>query len=79
MCGGSRTGRLDDMLTNFELELRLERARARRDAQPAFSPDWDAAMESVDDLTRQLWHVEAARLARLAILARSERRDAVAV
>jgi hypothetical protein len=41
-------------------------ARARRDLQPPFSPDWEAAISDIDDLT--------ARLARLAILARSEHR-----
>jgi hypothetical protein len=48
------------------LEERLELARARRDSQPSFSPDWDAAMGDIDELT--------ATLARLAILARAEQR-----
>jgi len=42
---------------------RLERSKARRDAGAPYSPDWDAAMAEIDDL--------AARLARLAILARA--------
>ena len=58
------------MDTHVDLERQLEQARARRDREPAFSPDWDAAMAQVEDLSRQLWHVEAARQARLAILAR---------
>lgn len=52
------------MDTRAALEERLELARARRDAQPAYSPDWDAAMGDIDELTE--------RLARLAILARAE-------
>ena len=51
------------MDSHVALEQRLELARARRDAQPAYSPDWDAAMGDIDELT--------ARPARLAILARS--------
>jgi hypothetical protein len=54
------------MDTRVTLERRLELARARRDSQPSFSPEWDAAMSDIDDLT--------ARLARLAILARAEHR-----
>jgi hypothetical protein len=45
------------------LRGRLERATARRDAGAPYSPDWDAAMADIDELTT--------RLARLAILARS--------
>ena len=58
------------MDTRVDLERDLEQACARRDREPAFSPDWDAAMAHVEDLGRQLWHLEAARQARLAILAR---------
>jgi hypothetical protein len=58
------------MDTHVDLERQLEQACARRDREPAFSPDWDAAMAHVEDLTRQLWNREAARRARLAILAR---------
>jgi hypothetical protein len=54
------------MNTRIALERRLVLARARRDLQPPFSPDWEAAISDIDDLT--------ARLARLAILARSEHR-----
>jgi len=45
------------------LRRRLEQAKVRRDAGAPYSPDWDAAMAQIDDL--------AARLARLAILARA--------
>ena len=62
-CPGTETGAMD---SHVALEQRLELARARRDAQPAYSPDWDAAMGDIDELT--------ARLARLAILARAEQR-----
>ena len=51
------------------LERRLELARARRDSQPSYSPDWDAAMSDIDEVT--------ARLARLAILARAQHRISV--
>jgi hypothetical protein len=54
------------MNTRIALERRLVLARARRDSQPSFSPDWAAAMSDIDDLT--------ASLARLAILARAEHR-----
>jgi hypothetical protein len=54
---------LKGMDTRMALERRLVLARARRDSQPSFSPDWDAAMSDIDEVT--------ARLARLAILARS--------
>jgi len=54
------------MDTRIALERRLELARARRDSQPSYSPDWDAAMGDIDELT--------ASLARLAILARAEQR-----
>jgi hypothetical protein len=39
---------MDDLL---KLRLRLQRARDRRDSQPAFSPDWDAAMAEIEDVT----------------------------
>jgi hypothetical protein len=42
---------------------RLAEAKVRRDTGAPYSPDWDAAMADIDDLT--------ARLARLAILARA--------
>jgi hypothetical protein len=58
------------MDNHVDLERQLEQACARREREPAFSPDWDAAMAQVEDLSRQLWHLEAARQARLAILAR---------
>ena len=45
------------------LRRRLEQAKVRRDAGAPYSPDWDAAVAQIDDL--------AARLARLAILARA--------
>jgi hypothetical protein len=32
----------------------LVRACARRDREPAFSPDWDAAMDEIEDLTERL-------------------------
>ena len=48
------------------LRPRLHRAFARRDNAASHSPEWAAAMDEIDDLT--------ARLARLAILARVERR-----
>jgi len=54
------------MDTRIALQRRLELARARRDSQPPFSPDWDAAMSDIDEVT--------ASLARLAILARVEHR-----
>lgn len=51
------------------IKQRLELAHARRDSQPLYSPDWDAAMGDIDELT--------ATLARLAILARAEQRAPV--
>jgi hypothetical protein len=54
------------MDTRVALERRLERERARRDSQPSFSPDWEAAMGDIDELV--------ASLARLAILGRAEQR-----
>ena len=53
------------------LQRRLELARARRDSQPPFSPDWDAAMSDIDEVT--------ASLARLAILARAQLRVPVTI
>ena len=41
----------------------LEQAKVRRDAGAPYSPDWDAAMAEIEEL--------AARLARVAILARA--------
>jgi hypothetical protein len=57
------------MDTRMALERRLVLARARRDSQPSFSPDWDAAMSDIDEVT--------ARLARLSILARAQHRVSV--
>lgn len=39
----------------MNLRLRLQRAKARRDAEPAFSPDWDAAMAEVDCVISRIW------------------------
>lgn len=39
----------------LKLRLRLQRARERCASQPAFSPDWDAAMADVEDVTRLIW------------------------
>jgi hypothetical protein len=36
------------------LEARLAHARRRVDDATPYSPDWDAATEAVDDLTRRL-------------------------
>jgi hypothetical protein len=52
-----------DMDTTEIICRRLEQAKVRRDAGAPFSPDWDAAMAEIDDMT--------ARLAGLAILARA--------
>ena len=40
------------------LRSRLESARARRDREPPFSPEWDAAMEEIADLTVRLERIE---------------------
>jgi hypothetical protein len=42
------------MDTRETLERRLALAHARRDSQPSFSPDWDAAMSDVDEVTARL-------------------------
>ena len=60
----------DDMDTTAIIRRRLEQALVRRDAGAPFSPDWDTAMAEIDEL--------AARLARLAILARALPRMPVA-
>jgi hypothetical protein len=39
----------------MKLRLRLQRARDRRDAQPRFSPDWDAAMAEIEEVTQRVW------------------------
>ena len=39
----------------LQLRLRLERARARCDAQRAFSPDWGAARADIEDVSRLIW------------------------
>jgi hypothetical protein len=50
---------VDDLL---KLRMRLQRARARRDSQPPFSPDWDAAMAEIEDVSRLVWrHVPVTR------------------
>lgn len=36
------------------LRSRLKRATERRDREPASSPDWDAAMEEISELTERL-------------------------
>jgi hypothetical protein len=61
---------LDRMNPIEALRRRLKLAEARRDSAASFSPDWDAAMAEIDDV--------AARLARLAILARALPRTPVA-
>jgi hypothetical protein len=66
MRGQSPTSETKAMDTRMALERRLELARARRDSQPSFSPDWEAAMGDIDELT--------ASLARLAIRGRAEQR-----
>jgi hypothetical protein len=43
---------MDDLLM---LRLRLQRACERRDSQPEFSPDWDAAMAEIDEVTQRVW------------------------
>ncbi len=45
--------RMDELLI---LRLRLQRACDRRDAQPAYSPDWDAAMAEIEEVTQRVWH-----------------------
>ena len=37
-----------------DLHDRLEQAYARRDSQPPFSPDWDAAMSLIEELEQRL-------------------------
>lgn len=44
---------MDELLI---LRLRLQRACERRDAQPEFSPDWDAAVAEIEDVTQRVWH-----------------------
>jgi hypothetical protein len=38
-----------------KLRCRLQRARERCASEPAFSPDWDAGMAEIEDVTRQIW------------------------
>jgi hypothetical protein len=52
-------------MNDQELRPRLERALARRDASAPSSPEWDAAMDEIDELSAQ---------ARRAILARNDGR-----
>lgn len=40
------------------LRARLAIAFERRDREPPFSPDWDAAMNEIDDLTARLARVD---------------------
>jgi hypothetical protein len=42
------------MDTRETLERRLALAHARCRSQPSFSPDWDAAMSDVDEVTARL-------------------------
>jgi hypothetical protein len=50
---------MEDLL---KLQSRLRRARERRDSQPPFSPDWDAAMAEIEDVSRLVWrHVPVSR------------------
>ena len=69
MCSRRPDEQTAGMDTRMALERRLELARARRDSQPSYSPDWDAAMSDIDEVT--------ARLARLAILARAQHRISI--
>ena len=46
--------RLPAMDECARLRCLLERACARRDSQPPFSPDWDAAMAHLEELSRRL-------------------------
>lgn len=41
------------------LRARLAIACERRDREPPFSPDWDAAMNEIDELTVRLARAEA--------------------
>ena len=59
--GRSTVGRMNEV---HVLRDRLRRATVRRENSVAFSPEWQAAMGEIDDLT--------AGLARLAIRARTE-------
>lgn len=36
------------------LRRRLELARARRDREPAYSPDWDAAVADIEEIMAKL-------------------------
>ena len=54
MCPSPLSGKTEGMDTRETLERRLALAHARRDSQPSFSPDWDAAMSDVDEVTARL-------------------------
>jgi hypothetical protein len=47
------------------LLARLEHARRRLDDATPYSPDWDAAHEAVDDLTKRLERAISERTARV--------------
>ena len=51
-CDPVHTHCMDDL---SKLRTRLRRARDRRDAQPPYSPDWDAAMAEIEDVSRLVW------------------------
>ena len=54
MCPGPFPEKTEGMDTRETLERRLALAHARCDSQPSFSPDWDAAMSDVDEVTARL-------------------------
>lgn len=54
MCHGPLPDQTEGMDTREKLERRLALAHARCDSQPSFSPDWDAAMSDVDEVTARL-------------------------
>jgi len=47
------------------LIARLGRARRRLDEAMPYSPEWDAAAEAVDDLTRRLERALSERIVRI--------------
>lgn len=53
---GDPSPALDDALV---LRARLAIACERRDREPPFSPDWDAAMDEIDELTVRIARAEA--------------------
>jgi hypothetical protein len=54
MCPGPLSDQSEGMDTRETLERRLALAHARCRSQPSFSPDWDAAMSDVDEVTARL-------------------------